>query len=90
LERGTLKDKDKEPYLGPLDYYVNCFFELGTCRSDGGPIPFTSIFEFSKIYNEYDFDEFLYIIRLMDDVYLKHRSRENKDGDSNKNNKGSG
>lgn len=87
---GRVRDEDLEPEVEFFYYYIECFFELGTCRSGDGPIPFTAIYEYSKIYNEYEFDEFLYIIRLLDDVYLQHRVRkENKDANSNKNNSSS-
>jgi len=45
------------------------------------PIPFTAIIEFAKIYNE-DMDEFLYLMRRLDSVFLKHCEKKNG---SNKN-----
>lgn len=36
-----------------------------------GPIPFTAIAEYSRIYELSDFDEFAYIIRRMDIVFLE-------------------
>lgn len=35
------------------------------------PIPFTSIAEYSKIYDVGDLDEFHYFIRRMDSTFLK-------------------
>lgn len=41
------------------------------------PIPFSSIVEYSKIYEVGDFDEFNYVIRQMDDAYIKsHGERD--------------
>lgn len=39
-----------------------------------GPIPFTSIVEYSKLYEVDDFEEFLYVIRAMDNTYLSLES----------------
>lgn len=51
-----------------------------------GPIPFTSIVEYFKIYEDEleDFDEFLYLIRLMDKKLLESisKKKESKDKDS--------
>ena len=88
---GRLKEDDMQPDIEPFNYYIECFFELHTCRNGEGPIPFTAIYQFANIYNEYEFDEFLYIIRLLDDVFLEHRLRKSKekskDDNSNKNHK---
>jgi len=35
-----------------------------------GPIPFTAIVEYSKLFDVGDFSEFLYYIRAMDNVLL--------------------
>lgn len=69
-----------------LELYWEAFLELSTCRGvvDGGvlPIPFTAIVEYAKIF---DFDEeqtsdLLYLIRIMDGVYLTESERRRKHG----------
>ena len=75
------------PIITGLEFYIEAFNELATCRPIGmdiGPIPFTSIFEYSKIYDVGDFDEFLYVIRKMDNVVMKSKDKERKpNGPSN-------
>jgi hypothetical protein len=44
-----------------------------------GPIPFSSIVSYAKLYQIEDFQEFLFIIRKMDEVFLKN-SNEVKSG----------
>lgn len=51
-----------------------------------GPIPFTAIFEYFQIFELSDFEEFSYVMRRMDNVYLE---LNNKDV-SSKDNKGKG
>ncbi len=51
---------------------------------DVGPIPFTAIADYFRIYelSEFsDFDEFAYIIRLMDRVHLAESDAERAKGD---------
>lgn len=58
-----------------------------------GPIPFTAIVDYFRIYgthDEDDFDEFLYVIRRMDNTFLemnasamKATNKENKGGSAN-------
>ncbi len=36
-----------------------------------GAIPFTAIVEYSRVYELGDFDEFFYIIRALDNTFLK-------------------
>ena len=97
LEKGSLSPEDVEPEIGPFTYYFECFKELSTCRNIGmglGPIPFTAIVEYSKIYQIEDFDEFLYLIRRMDDKFLelesKKRTANNGSTNSSKNNNSKG
>jgi hypothetical protein len=71
-------DEDKLPDLGPLRFYADCFNELATCRVMGGPIPFTSIVEFARIYEIDDIAHFNDIIRYIDDAYLKAVERKNE------------
>ena len=65
------KDEDKLPNLGPLQFYGDCWSELSTCRVMGGPIPFTSIIDFARIYEIDDIADFNSIIRMIDDFYLQ-------------------
>lgn len=83
--------------MGPFEFYLDAFRELSTCRPgamDLMPIPFTAIVEYSRIYELGDFDDFFYIIRAMDDVFLKlyydaskKSEGKNASNNSNKNNK---
>lgn len=77
-----------EPELGPFSFYMECFRELETCRSRVAvaPIPFTAIIEFAKIYEIDDIDEFVYLMRRLDDVYLDHGSTDGKQHKTNDNN----
>jgi len=83
-----LSAEDLQPDVGPFSFYLDAFKELGTCRTSSmsvGPIPFTAIVEYSKIYDVGDFDEFLFLIRHMDDTLLELESEKgNKDGKGNK------
>jgi hypothetical protein len=75
---------DIAPEVGAFDFYIQAFRELSTCRASGfglGPIPFTAIVEYSKIYNVEDFDDFLYFIRLMDSKILELESNKQKKQD---------
>ena len=73
LVQGLLNSKDLEPNIGHFDYYIDCFFELSTCRSGMSlsAIPFTAIAEYAKIFKVNDFDEFLYYMRQLDNVFLE-------------------
>lgn len=71
---GFVRPEDAEPYVGPLDFYLEAFAEISTCRPSGlelQPIPFTAIAEYSKIYELEDSDEFAFLMRLMDRAYLR-------------------
>jgi len=78
--KDQLKEADLEPDISPFMYYIDCFFELSTCRSSMSisPIPFTSIAEFATIYNVDDFEEFLYLMRRLDSVFIEHHDKEEK------------
>lgn len=81
LERGFIKEEDQEPGIEGLEFYYDAFRELSTSRPVGmaaGPIPFTAIAEYFKIYELDDFEEFLYIIRQLDKVYLELSSENTK------------
>ncbi len=62
-----------------LDFYLDAFRELSTCRPSGlglGAIPFTAIVEYSRIYELGDFDDFFYIIRKLDNTWIKLESEK--------------
>lgn len=73
LPLGFIKPEDQEPEIEGFEFYVDAFRELSTSRPTGldlGAIPFTAIAEYSRIYELRDFDEFAYVIRSMDRVFL--------------------
>lgn len=66
---------DDEPF-NPTEFcqlYYDAFREVRSCvQIEGGPIPFTSILEYFRIYNiEGSFDDFLYIMRVMESVFFE-------------------
>lgn len=80
-QKGLLRANDKEPEIGPFFIYTEYFRELSTCRPSGmglAPIPFTDIYNFAKIKEIEDFDEFLYLMRCLDDAYLKEKAKEDR------------
>ena len=65
---------DECPNVDFLEFYIEAFFELGTCRVSSmsiGQIPFTAIAEYANIYDVDDFDEFLYVMRVMDNAIIR-------------------
>lgn len=54
-------------------YYIDAFKELSTCRGESGSIPFTAIVEYYKVFGIGSFEEFLFIIREMDDELIRLR-----------------
>jgi hypothetical protein len=77
LSRGKIKPEDLEPNIAGFEYYLESFKELNSTRLMGmsvGPIPFTAILEYFKVYPCDDFEEFNYIIRRMDDAFLNQQS----------------
>lgn len=73
-KQGKILPQDEAPKIDGFEFYWEAWQELGTCRPVGfgsAPIPFTSIVEYSKIYEVEDFEEFLYIIRAMDNEFLR-------------------
>lgn len=79
LQKGSISEKDLEPDVSPFHFYIDAFKELSSCRQFSmaiGPIPFTAIVEYFRIYIREsgahdDLDDFVYIIRRMDDTYLE-------------------
>ena len=64
-----------------LEFYLEAFRELGTTRGIGmgiGPIPFTAILQYSRLYDVDDFEEFLFLIRQMDNCYLELEAKRQK------------
>lgn len=67
-----------------FEFYNDAFHELSTARQIGlgvGSIPFTAIVEYFRIYGtqtEEDLDEFLYVIRRMDNTFLELNSSDMK------------
>jgi len=81
-----IREEDKEPDIAPFIFLVDSYKELSTCRTSGmspGPIPFTAIVEYAKIYNVEDFDDFLYYIRIMDNIVLEKSNGEGSKESSN-------
>lgn len=79
LAKGHLKGLDLEPDIEGFQFYFDAFSELSTSRQIGmaaGPIPFTAIVEYFRIYELSDFDEFVYIVRRLDNVFLELNAAE--------------
>lgn len=74
LRRGFLKPEDIEPCIDGFEFYLDAYRELSTSRPSGldiQAIPFTAIVEYFTIYKLDDLDDFVYIIRLMDNTFLE-------------------
>lgn len=74
LPRGFVKPEDQEPFIDGFEFYLDAFRELSSCRPGGldlQAIPFTAIAQYSSIYELGDFEEFAYVIRAMDNVFLE-------------------
>lgn len=83
LRKGLIREADYEPPLGPFEFYFDAFQDLSTCRSIGmgpGPIPFTAIVQYSTLYEIEDRDDFIYLIRIMDNAFLELVSEKTKAG----------
>ncbi len=81
LNRGFLKPEDHRPPIDGFEFYIDAFRELSTTRPSGlemGAIPFTAIAEYFNIYGLSDFDEFVYLIRLMDNTLMRLSEEANK------------
>lgn len=85
-------EKEREPAIGELSFYFDAFRELSSCRQIAmglGPIPFTAIVEYSRLYQVGDFEDFLYFIRLMDnELIMLENKRAEKSREKNKTKKG--
>lgn len=85
MSKGKILPDDIAPNVEPFGFYIDAFRELSSCRNQGfgiGPIPFTAIVDYSKIYNVEEFDDFLYFIRLMDSkiIELETNKMRKEDG----------
>lgn len=85
LLKGRLTEEDIEPPTYEFfSHYVDAFHELNTCRNNMSgisPIPFTAIKEYFSMYGGEDsFDDFLYLIREMDNrlIFLEDKKRKEK------------
>lgn len=83
LSRGFFEGKEEavEPNIEGLQFYLEAFRELSSCRPGGMdilPIPFTAVVSYCQVYEVEEFDDFLYIIRDLDYVYLGLVEEENK------------
>ena len=70
-----------EPTVGPFMYYLDAFRLLDTCRNNGmslGPIPFTAIVEYTRIYEVEDVDGFITVIRMIDNAYLEIEAKNGR------------
>lgn len=66
-------------------FYMEAFIELSSCRVSGlvlGPIPFTAIVEYSKLFYVGDFEDFHYYIRRMDNEFLRLQAEKSKSASS--------
>ena len=74
-----------------LHYYMRAFFDLETERNVGfvvSPIPVTKIIEYGRYlnYKEYELEEFILIMRSLDNValaYYRNKSTNANTGKSN-------
>jgi hypothetical protein len=53
-----------------------------------GPIPFTAIAEYSKLFDIEDFEEFHYLMRVMDNKFLEMESKKSKSSQTGTKSKG--
>jgi hypothetical protein len=94
--KGLLREGERMPEVGPYSFYLGAFRELSSCRTGlmgPSPIPFSAIREYASIYIEEgpdEFEDFLYLIRCMDDAYLEDSEKNGNttSSESNKNTSG--
>lgn len=80
MAEGFIKPEDQEPNIDGFEFYYDAFQELSTARQIGlavGPIPFTALVEYTRMFEIPDFDDFSHVIRCMDKVYLELNAQEN-------------
>lgn len=91
--RGFIKPDEREPCIDGFGFYIDAYRELSTSRPVGleiQAIPFTAIADYFRIYELRDFDEFAYIMRLMDSTFMElsesaRKAEGNKDASGNTN-----
>lgn len=70
------------PRLGiHLDFYMDAFEDLSTTRPVGfgvGPIPWNSLDAYARRYTVRDFERFNFLIRRMDDAFLRRQKQLEK------------
>jgi len=52
-----------------------------------GPIPFTAIVEYARVYNIEELEDFIYYIRRLDNIYIESERKKNGKNNSDKSNK---
>ena len=74
-----MKPEDEAPNIEGFEFYFTAFKELNSCRDVGmglSPIPFTAIVDYARIYDVGEFEEFLELIRMMDEQFLDLQATE--------------
>jgi hypothetical protein len=68
-----------------FDFYLDAYRELATCKSGmgNGPIPLTAIIEYSKIVDVGDLDDFIYLMRQMDEKVIQLESKKQNGTNNN-------
>jgi hypothetical protein len=82
----------EEPNVAHFSFYIDAFAELNSCRNFGmgmGPIPFTAIAEYVRLYKVEDSEEFMYIIRVMDNQFIKSQNANKQQSSDNPKSKAS-
>ena len=89
MEKNLIREEDVRPDVSPFRFYVNAFSEISTCRNGMSPqIPFTAIVEYARIYEVEDMEEFIYLIREMDNEYISVDSSKKENNGPSKASKG--
>lgn len=86
LTSGALRPEDYKIDIGPLDIYIESFWELSSERSFGfgvGPIPFSSIMKYCEIFEIENVDDFLFYIRQLDQVFISFKNKDKKETKKN-------
>lgn len=74
MRKKIIKKEELRPELEQFVFYQDAFLELDTDRPSSmgiAPIPFTSIVNYAKIYEIDDLEEFIYLVRRMDNKFLQ-------------------
>jgi hypothetical protein len=68
------RPEELEPNISGLEFYMEAFRELSSCRPGGmdiQAIPFTAVAEYCRVFDIDDLEDFLFIIRSLDKEYLR-------------------